>query len=327
MLTERHLQIFIALAEEQHFGDAARVVGITQPPLSQGLRRLEALVGAKLFERGSTGVELTPAGAALLPFARRALTSIEELHQAAVLRDPEGPEIRLGLAPEVPPAAGAALAAACGAAVPGSRVTVVSAPTSALVSQVSSGRLTLAAVLHPTVLDGLEAGPVQLLPTWALAPSGLLGKAAPTSPSGRRGQAAPQLPADPLTAASPHLRGARAADPSVELKLLRGLPVAVRPRAEAPAARDLFLDTLALHRPDGGTVVVTDERAGLAMVAAGQAILMTADPTLAAPGVDRHRLTGDPLPTRIRLVWSHSRTPFAEPVETIAQLTDALVTP
>ena len=38
MLTERHLQIFIALAEEQHFGDAARVVGITQPPLSQGLR-------------------------------------------------------------------------------------------------------------------------------------------------------------------------------------------------------------------------------------------------------------------------------------------------
>jgi len=379
MLTERHLQIFIALAEEQHFGDAARVVGITQPPLSQGLRRLEALVGAKLFERGSTGVELTPAGAALLPFARRALTSIEELHQAAVLRDPEGPEIRLGLAPEVPPAAGAALAAACGTAVPGSRVTVVSAPTSALVNQVSSGRLTVAAVLHPTVLDGLEAGPVQLLPTWALTPAGLLGKPAPTptsrrradltasseqrgdapgpmtpseqrgdapgpmtpseergaasrlaSPPGERSEAALELPTHLLTTASPHLPAlgaARAADPSVELKLLRGLPVAVRPRAEAPAARDLFLDTLALHRPDGGTVVVTDERAGLAMVAAGQAILMTADPTLAAPGVDRHRLTGDPLPTRLRLVWSHSRTPFADPMETIAQLTDALVTP
>ncbi|MFC9687760.1 LysR family transcriptional regulator [Kribbella sp. NPDC056951] len=304
MLTERHLQIFVALAEEQHFGDAARVVGITQPPLSQGLRRLEALVGAKLFERGSTGVELTAAGAALLPFARRALTSIEELHQAAVARDPEGPEIRLGLAPEVPPAAGAAVAAACGAAVPGSRVTVVSAPTSSLTNQVSAGRLTLAVVLHPTVLDGLEAGPVQLLPTWALAPAGL--------GAGSRARA---------LAAEQSARGGL----PVELRRLGGLPVAVRPRAEAPAARDLFLDTLALHRPDGGTVVVTDERAGLAMAAAGQAIVMTADPTLIAPGVERYELAGDPLPTRLRLVWS--RTPFAHPIDVIAQLTNALVTP
>ncbi len=79
MLTERHLQIFVAIADERHFGDAARVVGITQPPLSQGLRRLETLVGAKLFERGPGQVELTPAGAALLPFARRALRLIRRV--------------------------------------------------------------------------------------------------------------------------------------------------------------------------------------------------------------------------------------------------------
>ncbi|MFF0338381.1 LysR family transcriptional regulator [Kribbella sp. NPDC004875] len=289
MLTERHLQIFIALAEEQHFGDAARVVGITQPPLSQGLRRLEALVGAKLFERGAGRVELTPAGAALLPYARRALTSIEELHQAAVARDPEGPEIRIGLAPEVPPSSGAAVAAACGAVIPGSRVTVVTAPTSSLVNQVSTGRLTMAAVQHPAVLDGLEAGPVSLLPTWALVPSAMVD------------------------------------DEEVTLRQLKGLPVAVRPRAEAPAARDLFLDTLALHRPDGGTVVVTDERAGLAMAAAGQAIVVTADPGLTAPGVERRRLADDPLPLRLRLVWSRTRTPFLRPNDVMAQLTEALV--
>jgi DNA-binding transcriptional LysR family regulator len=288
MRTERHLQIFIALAEEQHFGDAARVVGITQPPLSQGLRRLEALVGAKLFERGQGQVELTPAGAALLPYARRALTSIEELHQAAVARDPEGPEIRLGLAPEVPPSTGAAVAAACGGVIAGSRVTVVTAPTSSLVNQVGAGRLTMAVVLHPAVLDGLEAGAVMLLPTWALAPAGV------------------------------------AEGDVVALKRLSGLPVAVRPRAEAPAARDLFMDTLALHRPDGGTVVVTDERAGLAMAAAGQAVLVTADPSLAAPGVLRHRLVDDPLPLRLRLVWSRTRTPFLRPAEVMEQLTQAL---
>ncbi|HWD80469.1 MAG TPA: LysR family transcriptional regulator [Kribbella sp.] len=289
MLTERHLQIFVALAEEQHFGDAARVVGITQPPLSQGLRRLEALIGAKLFERGAGRVELTPAGVALLPYARRALSSMEEFHQAAVARDPEGPEIRLGLAPEVPPSAGAAVAKAAGGVIPGSRVTVVSAPTSSLVNQVSTGRLTLAVVQHPTVLDGLEAGPVSLLPTWALVPAGTQGD----------GEV-------------------------VQLRQLKGLPVAVRSRAEAPAARDLFLDTLALHRPDGGTVVVTDERAGLAMVAAGQAIVVTADPSLTAPGVRRYRLAGDPLPLRLRLVWSRTRTPFLRPNDVMDRLTEAL---
>jgi hypothetical protein len=170
-------------------------------------------------------------------------------------------------------------------------VTVVSAPTSSLVGQVSAGRLTLAAVLHPAVLDGLEAGAVTLLPTWALVPESFV-----------------------------------ADDGSeVALRRLKGLPVAVRPRAEAPAARDLFLDTLALHRPDGGTVVVTDERAGLAMAAAGQAIVVTADPSLAAPGVARHRLVDDPLPVRLRLVWSRTRTPFLRPADVMSQLTNALV--
>ncbi|GAA1571818.1 MULTISPECIES: LysR family transcriptional regulator [Kribbella] len=303
MLTERHLQIFVALADEQHFGDAARVVGITQPPLSQGLRRLESLVGAKLFERGAGSVELTPAGAALLPYARRALASMEELHQAAVSRDPEGPEIRLGLTPEVPPASGAALAAACAAAIPGSRVTVVTSPTSTLVNQVTTGRLTLAAVQHPTVLDGLDAGRVVLLPTWALVPETRTLSSRATSGN----------------AVSP-----TAPPGAVGLRELRGLPVAVRPRAEAPAARDLFMDTLALHRPDGGTVVVTDERAGLAMAAAGQAMVVTADPTLTAPGVRRYRLADDPLPLRLRLVWSRTRTPFLRPDDVMAQLTEAL---
>jgi DNA-binding transcriptional LysR family regulator len=75
----RRLSQFIAVAEELHFGRAARRLHMTQPPLTQAIQLLEAELGARLFERTRRSVALTPAGEALLLHARRLLAAADDL--------------------------------------------------------------------------------------------------------------------------------------------------------------------------------------------------------------------------------------------------------
>jgi DNA-binding transcriptional LysR family regulator len=86
----RQLELFVATAEEGHFGRAAERSNIVQSGLSASIRSLERELGTRLFNRTTRRVELTESGRALLPEARRVLAATASAREAVA--DVEGLE-------------------------------------------------------------------------------------------------------------------------------------------------------------------------------------------------------------------------------------------
>ncbi|WP_256438482.1 LysR family transcriptional regulator [Pseudonocardia sp. H11422] len=89
----REIEVFLAVAEELHFGRAAARLRLTPSRVSQVVRALERRIGAPLFERTSRTVRLTPLGQTLFEEVHPAFQQLEEaLHRArrAAGRDQQG---------------------------------------------------------------------------------------------------------------------------------------------------------------------------------------------------------------------------------------------
>lgn len=73
----RHIQTFIVVAEELHFGRAAERLNMTQPSVSQQIRALETELGTKLLHRNTRAVSLTGPGLALREHAYRVIEAVD----------------------------------------------------------------------------------------------------------------------------------------------------------------------------------------------------------------------------------------------------------
>ncbi|MHA7126819.1 LysR family transcriptional regulator [Janibacter indicus] len=250
----KHLRYFVTVAEEQHIGHAADELGMTQPPLSQGIQRLERRWGLRLFDRRARGVRLTESGTALLPQAQHVLDAADDLDREAADRAEDARPRRLGLTPDL----GSLLVECASLAAEvlrptGTAVSPVIAPTTALVDQLARGELDLAVLQHPAVVDGLDTGPVHTIPR-LLAVSADHGGGGPT-----------------------------------EL----GLPIAHTPRSDNPPAHDQLVDALRRAGCTGPLRGVATPAEALALTAAGLACsvhpasdLPTRLRSVSGPGVD-----------------------------------------
>ncbi|TCJ99441.1 LysR family transcriptional regulator [Nocardia alba] len=262
----RHLRFFVSVADEGHFGRAAAALDMTQPPLSQGLRRLEQHLDVELIRRTSQGALLTTAGKQLLPRARLLVDDADRLlaesQRIAQLRG----TVRFAATSALPDR----LVAACvtGLRAAGGSVATTLASTVDLVAGVRAGVCDVAVIEHPALVDGVEAGPVLKLPRWLVVPA--------------------------------EHRTTTAERPT--FPMLAGLHFAHPPRAANPPAFDSIVDLLRERGLDAPPLAAPDDRAVLAAVAAGTSFGVTATSPTPTPGVAWLTLAPQSIAVRVRVI-------------------------
>jgi DNA-binding transcriptional LysR family regulator len=100
VIDPRALKTYLAVCRQKSISGAARALSISQPSVSVAIAQLEHQLGATLFERGRSGIRLTPAGEALLRRAEAMDGLLREAHtEVALARDGMLGPLRIGGTP------------------------------------------------------------------------------------------------------------------------------------------------------------------------------------------------------------------------------------
>ncbi|WP_410571472.1 LysR substrate-binding domain-containing protein [Amycolatopsis sp. cmx-4-61] len=265
----RSLRYFLVVADELHFGRAADRLGIAQPPLSQRIKRLEAELDAKLFDRGRR-VTLTEAGEVLRAEARDLLSRWDRM-TALVAKAERGEldSLRAGVPPDLPGRVLAAILTKFADTFPAVRLDLQEL-TTAEQARLLADRELDAGLLHvPVDVVGLDLGPVVDTPLGVVLPR--------DSPLARRA--------------------------TLSLADLAGEGLVHTPRAAAPGSYDALLRTCWEHgfRPASVRHARNPEFA-LGLVLAGHGVAF--EPNVRRePRVVWRPLEGEVLRTRLAFAW------------------------
>jgi LysR family hydrogen peroxide-inducible transcriptional activator len=157
----RDITYFVAVAEHAHFGKAAAQCCVSQPTLSGQLKKLEAELGIRLFERTNRRVMLTDAGRQLLPMAQRVLRDVMAIQEIAEsTKDPLSGRFRLGAFPTLASYIFPQLVPDIKTRMPKLRLILMEEKTAILIEKLHHGELDAALLALPIQDDYLVAKPL-----------------------------------------------------------------------------------------------------------------------------------------------------------------------
>ncbi|GAA3901053.1 LysR substrate-binding domain-containing protein [Streptomyces lacrimifluminis] len=188
----RHLQHFVAVAEDQHFTRAAERLMVSQSGLSASIRALERELQTPLFVRTTRRVTLTEAGRALLGEAERILAGVRAAHDAvAAVQGVLRGTLSLGAEQCIGGVDVAGLLAAFRRCHPDVEIRLRQAGSEAIADEVAAGRLDLAfAIRTRRDSDQLRSVPLSSEPMTVLChPSHPLALAGAVTPEELGGEA------------------------------------------------------------------------------------------------------------------------------------------
>lgn len=156
------LRYFCAVAHNGTFTRAAQAERVAQPSLSQQIMKLEAELGAKLFDRLSKSARLTPSGVAFLPKAERILRELSEAKtEIQEMTGKDKGEVSIGAIPTVAPYLLPPVLSSFSRQHPGIVIHVVEDTTPVLLERLHAGSVDLVIAALP--LDGVELVSLKLL--------------------------------------------------------------------------------------------------------------------------------------------------------------------
>ena len=160
-MTLTELRYIVAVARERHFGRAAEQCFVSQPTLSQAVKKLEDELGVALFERRAAEVTVTAIGARIIEQAQRALEQANAIRDIAKQgKDPLAGPVKVGVIFTIGPYLLPRLIPLLHRRAPQMPLVIEENYTAALADMLKRGAIDVAIVALPFAEPGLDVQPV-----------------------------------------------------------------------------------------------------------------------------------------------------------------------